>query len=130
MQRGFFCFFVLFCFVLQKSWDQEAVIYLKKKELDFGDLEGLLTALAMLKHREFALVPLKIEKKKISYRLWRCRKVLEQRSEPSWASRSLVSGHENKFEFNLQSLASDPQMGFAEGLVTLAFYRTLSCLLD
>lgn len=56
--------------------------------------------------------------------------VLEQRSGPSWASRSLVSGHENKFEFNLQSLASDPQMGFAEGLLTLAFYLTLSCLLD
>jgi len=56
--------------------------------------------------------------------------VLEQRNGPNWASRSLVSGHENKFEFNLQSLASEPQMGFADGLVTLEFYLTLSCLLD
>lgn len=41
-----------------------------------------------------------------------------------------MSGHENKFEFNLQSSASDLQMGFAEGLVMLAFYLTLSCVLD
>lgn len=63
------------CFALQKSWDQEGAVYLKK-ELDLGDLGDFLTALATLKHQEFGLLPLKI--KKTSYRLWRCRKAASQ----------------------------------------------------
>lgn len=35
---------------------------LKKRKLDFGIPGGFLTALAMLKHQKFALVPLKIKK--------------------------------------------------------------------
>lgn len=34
----------------------------KTPELDFGDLGGLFTALAMLKCRQFSLVPFKTEK--------------------------------------------------------------------
>jgi len=47
-------FFVWFC-VLQKSWDKKGVICLKKG-LDLGDLGDLVTALAMLRHQEFALL--------------------------------------------------------------------------
>lgn len=38
------------------------ICLLKKRKLDFGILGGFLTALAMLKHQKFALVPLKIKK--------------------------------------------------------------------
>lgn len=79
-----FCF-LLFCSVLQNSWGQEAVIYLEK-ERDLGDLGCLQTDLTMFKHLQDSRFP-----------------VLKQWIKSRWSSRSLVSGNENKFGFNLQS---------------------------
>lgn len=80
--------------------------------------EALLTVLAIFNHQEFSLQPLKVEINllQILERQGSDFSVLEERSGPSWVSRSPVSGHGKQFEFNL-----DSQVGIAEGLVILVF---------